>query len=191
MKVFRPMKLLKIGAAALSVALAAGVALPTGASAAGRTIGQPIEKNELVLVVRYVQAVTMDGMNHAGHGMGGPADAHLEAVVFASKNVKNGFQPGEFMPYLDIRFEVAKDGAAWTGKGQLQPMLASDGPHYGTNLLLNGPGKYKLKVKVAPPSAEVFPRHTDKETGAAAWWEPFTEEFEFTFVGSTGKKGGY
>lgn len=172
--------------------LLAAVALILGGGdglAAGRTIGQPIEHSELVLVVRYVQAVTMDGMNHAGHGMGGPADAHLEAVIFASKSSKNGFQPGEWLPYLNVTYEVTRDG--WTGKGALQPMLASDGPHYGANLLLNGPGKYRLVVRVAPPGPDVFPRHTDKETGAAAWWPAFTEEFEFTFVGSTGKKGGY
>jgi periplasmic iron binding protein len=184
---------MRLTAAALGLALALGTG---GAIAAGRTIGQPIEHNELVLVVRYIQAVTMDGMEgmdhsaHAGHG-GAPGDAHLEAVVYASKNSKNGFQPGEWVPYLDIRYEAAKDGSAWKGTGQLIPMLASDGPHYGTNLQLDGPGKYHLKLKVAPPSPAVFPRHTDKETGAAEWWPPFTEEFDFTFVGSVGKKGGY
>ena len=173
-----------------AVAVAA-LALATGpAHAAGRSIGQPIEHKDLVLVVRYVQAVTMEGMNHAGMKME-PADAHLEAVIFASKNSKDGFQPGEWIPYLDVTYEVAQEGKPWTGKGRLTPMLASDGPHYGANLLLNGPGKYKLKVRVAPPTPDVFPRHTDKETAAAAWWAPITEDFEFTFVGSTGKKGGY
>lgn len=175
-------------------ALAAAVVLAgdSGAMAAGRSIGQPIEREEMVLVVRYIQAVTMDGGAHAGHGgMTGPGDAHLEAIVFASKSSKGGFQPGEWLPYLDMTYELAKDGSKWTGQGKLQPMLANDGPHYGANLMLDGPGKYKLVVKVAPPAADTFPRHTDKETGAAAWWAPFAEEFEFVFVGSTGKKGGY
>lgn len=174
------------------LALSMMLAGQSGAAAAGRTIGQPIEREEMVLVVRYIQAVTMDGGAHAGHGaMSGPGDAHLEAIVFASKNSKGGFQPGEWLPYLDMTYEVVKDGSKWTGSGKLQPMLANDGPHYGANLLLDGPGKYKLIVKVAPPAADVFPRHTDKETGAAAWWKPFAEEFDFVFVGSTGKKGGY
>jgi hypothetical protein len=30
----------------------------------------------------------------------------------------------------------------------------------------------------------------DKETGVAAWFKPFTVEYEFTFAG-TGKKGAY
>lgn len=182
--------------AVLGIGLAAALwSAPGGfddAHAAGRSIGQPIERNELVLVVRYIQAVTMDGSAHAGHGgMSGPGDAHLEAIVFASKNSKSGFQPSEWIPYLDITYDLAKVGGSWTGSGVLQPMLANDGPHYGANLMLDGPGKYKLVVKIAPPSPEVFPRHTDKETGAADWWAPFSEEFEFSFVGSVGKKGGY
>jgi uncharacterized protein involved in high-affinity Fe2+ transport len=176
----------------VAFALAMLAALWSGqAAAAGRAIGQPIEKNELVLVIRYIQAVTMEGMAGMNHGPQGMGDAHLEAVVYASKNSKNGFQPGEWIPYLDLRYEVIKEGGAWKGSGQLTPMLANDGPHYGANLTLDGAGKYHLVIKVAPPSAAVFPRHTDKETGAADWWAPFTEEFDFTFVGSTGKKGGY
>lgn len=174
-----------LGAAALCMVAA-------GALAAGRTVGQPLERNDMVIVVQYIQAVTMDGMNHAGHNMGaGPGDAHLEAVIYASKNSKFGFQPGEWIPYLDITFEIAKEGSAFTSKGRLQPMLASDGPHYGANLNLDGPGKYKVAITFTPPPADVFPRHTDKETGAAEWWKPFTEEWAFTYVGSVGKKGGY
>ena len=48
------------------------------------------------------------------------------------------------------------------------PMVANDGPHYGDNVKLNGPGKYKLTLNVKPPSANPhahFGRHVDKETG--------------------------
>lgn len=175
------------GASLLALA-AAGPAL-----AAGRTIGQPVEREEMVIVMQYIQAVTMDGMNHAGHGAtgGGPGDAHFEAIIYASKNSSFGFQPGEWIPYLDIQFVVSKEGSDFKTAGRLMPMLASDGPHYGANLDLAGPGKYKVAMTFTPPSAEVFPRHTDKETAAAAWWRPFTEEWDFTFVGSVGKKGGY
>ena len=71
------------------------------------------------------------------------------------------------------------------------PMVASDGPHYGDNVKLMGPGKYKLQVTVAPPGAQGhFGRHVDKETGVAPWFKPFNATYEFTYAG-TGKKGGY
>lgn len=173
-------------------AAAAALLSSPAALAAGRTVGQPLEHNDMVIVVQYIQAVTMDGMNHAGHTMGGGAgEAHLEALIYASKNSRFGFQPGEWIPYLDIAFDVHKEGSEFKTSGRLMPMLASDGPHYGSNLNLDGPGKYRVSMRFTPPSAETFPRHTDKETGAAQWWQPFTEEWSFTYVGSTGKKGGY
>ncbi len=174
------------------VGLAALTMTATGALAAGRVIGQPMERNEMVIVVQYIQAVTMDGMNHAGNAMGGgPGDAHLEAVIYASKNSEFGFRPGEWIPYLDLSFEVTKQGSDFKSAGRLQPMLASDGPHYGANLNLDGPGKYTVTMTFTPPSADIFPRHTDKETAAAEWWQPFQESWDFTYVGSVGKKGGY
>jgi uncharacterized protein involved in high-affinity Fe2+ transport len=72
-------------------------------------------------------------------------------------------------------------------------MVASDGPHYGDNVKLAGPGKYTLKMIISPPSANAsahFGRHVDKETGVGAWFKPFTVVNEFTFAG-VGKKGGY
>ena len=73
------------------------------------------------------------------------------------------------------------------------PMVASDGPHYGDNVKLMGPGKYTLVLTVLPPSQNPqahFGRHVDKETGVAPWFKPFTASYDFTYAG-TGKKGGY
>lgn len=75
-------------------------------------------------------------------------------------------------------------------RGALHPMVASDGPHYGANVKLDGPGAYQLVFEIAPPSAHGFMRHVDKETGGAPWWKSFQYKGEFKFVG-TGKKGGY
>ena len=77
--------------------------------------------------------------------------------------------------------------------GAVAPMVASDGPHYGDNVKLMGPGKYRLVYKivsVASGAASHFGRHVDKETGVAPWPEPVTLSYEFAFTG-TGKKGGY
>jgi uncharacterized protein involved in high-affinity Fe2+ transport len=78
-------------------------------------------------------------------------------------------------------------------KGMLMPMVASDGPHYGDNVKLAGPGNYKLVLTIAPPGSDHsshFGRHVDKETGVDDWFKPFTAEYTFTFAG-IGKKGGY
>jgi len=67
------------------------------------------------------------------------------------------------------------------------------GPHYGDNLKLLGPGKYTLKLHIAPPGGQhgtQFGRHTDKETGVGPWFKPFDLEYTFAYAG-VGKKGGY
>ena len=78
--------------------------------------------------------------------------------------------------------------------GTMMSMVAADGPHYGDNVKLMGPGAYRLKLLIASPetasSHAMFGRHVDKETGVAAWFEPFEVSYEFVFAG-TGKKGGY
>ena len=73
------------------------------------------------------------------------------------------------------------------------PMVANDGPHYGDNVKLQGPGKYKMTLTIAPPTANphaMFGRHVDKETGVGPWFKPFTLDYEFVYAG-TGKKGAY
>ena len=75
-------------------------------------------------------------------------------------------------------------------------MVASDGPHYGDNVKLAGPGKYHVKLTVYPPNAKEnamgmhYGRHTDRATGVRPWFKAFEVEYEFTYVG-IGKKGGY
>ena len=73
------------------------------------------------------------------------------------------------------------------------PMVANDGPHYGDNVKLQGPGKYKMTLVIAPPTANkhnMFGRHVDKETGVGPWFQPVTLTYDFVFAG-TGKKGAY
>jgi uncharacterized protein involved in high-affinity Fe2+ transport len=116
---------------------------------------------------------------------------HLEADIKAAKDNKNGYAQGDWVGYLGVSYELTKDGNTHVLKGELMPMVANDGPHYGDNVKLLGPGKYKLKLSVTPPGMNShFGRHVDKETGVAPWFEPFTAEYEFTYAG-TGKKGAY
>lgn len=172
-----------------ALALAANVA-----SAKEYPLGAPhiIEGMEVGSV--YLQPITMDKV------MGLPAaesDIHLEVDIHATKDNKNTFAEGWWIPYLTISYELSKlDGngkATNTQKGTLMPMIADDGPHYGSNIKLSGPGKYHVKYEILPPSMnkkEMFGRHIDKETGTEPWFKPFTAEWTFPFTG-IGKKGGY
>jgi uncharacterized protein involved in high-affinity Fe2+ transport len=139
----------------------------------------------------YLQAIEMDPP-----GMMRPAkdsDIHLEADIHALAGNKTGFPEGEWVPYLEVKFEIQKVGSDKVQKGTFMPMVANDGPHYGDNVKLEGPGKYKLKYVISPPDAgghAHFGRHVDKETGVGPWFSPIELNYEFVFAG-TGKKGGY
>lgn len=121
------------------------------------------------------------------------SDIHLEADIRAAKGNVNGFAEGDWVPHLVVRYRLAKAGEAQVLEGELMPMVASDGPHYGDNVKLMGPGKYTLTLSVQPPGSGQgahFGRHVDKETGVGPWFKPFEARYEFTYAG-IGKKGGY
>lgn len=139
----------------------------------------------------YLQPVTMEpeGMMREA----AESDIHIEADIHALDDNANGFAVGEWVPYLVIGYTLRKEGGDEAISGKLMPMVANDGPHYGDNVKLSGPGKYTLVFSVSPPSADPeshFGRHVDRETGVAEWFEPFTTHYEFVFAG-VGKKGGY
>jgi uncharacterized protein involved in high-affinity Fe2+ transport len=167
---------------------AAAITFAAVASAAEYPIGKPVTSNGLEISAVYLQPIEMEplGMMRAAK----ESDVHLEADVRAVAKNPNGFAEGDFVPYLEIQYELTKAGSAPV-KGTMMPMVASDGPHYGDNVKLAGPGNYKLVLTVAPPGGHNhFGRHVDKETGVDAWFKPFTAEYTFTFAG-IGKKGGY
>ncbi|WP_444996635.1 iron transporter [Aliikangiella sp. IMCC44359] len=153
--------------------------------AAEKKIGKTITKNGMSINAVYLQAVIMDPVHeHSDH----PADIHLEADISAARQA--GFNKGDWIPYLGVQYTISKKGTSWKKSGHFIPMLANDGPHYGANVKMNGVGKYHVKYKITPPSLHGFHRHTDKETGISAWWEPFYVEWNFVYLG-VGKKGGY
>lgn len=154
-------------------------------------IGTPQQKNGMEIAAVYLQPVTMEpeGMMRKAE----ESDIHLEADIHALANNPNGFDEGSWMPYLVLKYEVAKVGSNEKITGDLMPMVANDGPHYGDNVKLKGPGKYQVKYTISPPGADPhshFGRHTDRLTGVRPWFKPFEVEYEFTYVG-IGKKGGY
>lgn len=146
-----------------------------------------VNKNGMEVGAVYIQPVTMEPVLS---GMMMIADMHLEADIHALKNNSHGFPEGAWIPYLDISYTITKKASSWSVTGTLMPMAASDGPHYASNIRLNGPGKYHLTYHINPPPYNSFYRHTDKETGIPKWWIPFDLEWDFVFIG-VGKKGGY
>jgi len=161
------------------------------ATAAEYPIGTPHYIVGMEVAAVYLQPIEMEP-----EGMmlkASESDIHLEADIHALVSNPNGFPEGAWVPYLVVKFELAKQGTGEKISGELMPMVASDGPHYGDNVKLKGPGKYRLKFFVAPPGANPhshFGRHSDRATGVRPWFKPFELEYEFTFAG-TGKKGGY
>jgi len=168
-----------------------GMALASSAFAAEYPIGKPAELNGLEVAAVYLQPIEMEPA-----GIMRPAkdsDIHLEADIHATADNKNGLPEGAWAPYLNIQYMLRKQGSDKVLKGDLMPMVANDGPHYGDNVKLDGPGKYQLTVTVGSPDTAPhnhFGRHVDKETGVAPWFKPFEVKYEFVYAG-TGKKGGY
>ena len=176
----------------LAVSIAVAIATLCSPSLAKEyPIGKPQLTAGMEIAAVYLQPIEMDppGMMRAA----ADSDIHLEADIHATKDNASGFADGTWMPYLAVHYELTKVEGGTILKGDLMPMVANDGPHYGDNVKLLGPGKYKLILTVSPPSANEhveFGRHVDKETGVGPWFKPFTVDYEFTFAG-TGKKGAY
>lgn len=154
-------------------------------------IGEPQQCGGLEVGAVYLQPIVMDppGLMRAA----ADSDVHMEADISALENNPQGFQEGSFVPYLNVAYRLQKVGAEQVLEGDFHAMVANDGPHYGDNIKLAGPGKYKVKYTILPPSENKhahFGRHTDRATGVRPWFKPFEVEYEFTYVG-IGKKGGY
>lgn len=158
------------------------------AAAVEYRIGSPQNISGMEVAAVYLQPIEMEpeGMMRKA----ADSDLHLEADIRTLASNPNGFAEGAWIPHLVVKYQIVKLGSGERIAGELMPMVASDGPHYGDNVKMAGPGKYKLKLLVAPPIPNHFGRHTDRATGVRPWFRAFEVEWEFTFVG-VGKKGGY
>jgi uncharacterized protein involved in high-affinity Fe2+ transport len=174
--------------------LAFAALLPLSAAAVEYPIGTPQNLAGMEVAAVYLQPIEMEpeGMMRKA----AESDVHLEADIHALSSNANGYPEGAWIPFLHVKYELTKLPGGEKVAGDLMPMVASDGPHYGDNVKLMGPGKYRLKYTVYPPNAKENPigqhygRHTDRQTGVRPWFKPFQVEWEFTFVG-VGKRGGY
>ena len=142
-------------------------------------VGEPVVKEGMQIVPNYLTGVEMDRMPT---GMGMTKDSvHLEADVHATADEAHGFAEDTWIPYLNISFELTKDGnKAYKKTGLLFPMTAKDGPHYANGVDMAGPGTYHLSYIVSPPSAHGMMRQSGKD-GVADWWKPITGNWIFTY----------
>lgn len=110
------------------------------------------------------------------------ADIHMEGDIHATKGNPNGFGAGEWIPFLTVGYRLENLDTGKTATGTFMPMVAKDGPHYGANLKMMGPGNYRITYTIEPPSKQGFGRHTDKATGVGKWFEVFSVDFDFKYI---------
>ncbi len=168
----------------LALAAFASAALATAAYADDEFKEYPIGEAQSAHNIE-VAAVYLSPIDMEPRGMDLPAsqaDIHLEADIHAEEGNPNGFGAGEWVPYLTVSYRLENVDTGRVLTGNLMPMVAVDGPHYGSNIKMPGAGNYKLTYTVENPGKQGFGRHTDKASGVGAWFQPFNVSYEFKYV---------
>lgn len=144
-------------------------------------IGEEKQAEGLNVALVYFQPVPMEPEAKAGLKPA-EADVHLEADITADANNPVGFGVGEFVPYLQVKYEIENVSTGEVQKGSFMPMNASDGPHYGANIKLGPAGTYRIRVSIKAP--DDFLLHTDRETGVPGrfWTQPVNLEWELNWL---------
>lgn len=150
--------------------------------------GPKIFQKKVETALIWVEPVTMSPqptMLSAMH-----YDIHNEVDQHAIKGDKMGFGVGGWLPDCEVACTISKEKSNWRTVFSMMSMVANDGPHYGRNVKLDGPGIYHEMCQIDPPDWRGFYRHTDKETGVGPFFQPYVISGGFKFLGS-GKAGGY
>jgi uncharacterized protein involved in high-affinity Fe2+ transport len=176
---------LLICALVLSASAAFAAAPAPGEETAGFEefpLGDEYDVGPLHIAGVYFQPVDMEPS-----GMGGipasQADMHLEADISAAAGNNLGYGAGDFVPNLTVRYKVEKAGGRVI-EGTFMPMNASDGPHYGNNVKLDGAGKYRITFIIESPEKQGYLLHVDKETGVEGrfWTKPIEVSWDFDYI---------
>jgi uncharacterized protein involved in high-affinity Fe2+ transport len=115
------------------------------------------------------------------------SDMHIEADISAAEGNQLGYGVGDFVPNLTVLYEITRS----TGEkieGTFMPMSASDGPHYGANIKLpgpGGPGTYTVRFLIQNPEAQGYVLHIDQETGVPGrfWTAPLEAKWTVDYAG--------
>jgi uncharacterized protein involved in high-affinity Fe2+ transport len=145
-------------------------------------LGDEIELFPLNVAGVYFQPVDM---LPAGKSLpAAEADMHMEADIAALEGNGLGYGAGDFVPNLTVRYEIVKSDSDWKIDGTFMPMNASDGPHYGANLKLDGAGTYNIKFVILSPESQDYLIHVDQETGVPGrfWNQPLVAEWDFDWL---------
>ncbi|MDR1911923.1 MAG: iron transporter [Helicobacteraceae bacterium] len=149
-------------------------------------LGDEFDVGPLHIAGVYFQPVDMEPKTLAGNLAKNKADMHMEADISANKEgTKLGFGEGDFVPFLSVKYKIQKDGSKKVQEGTFMPMSASDGPHYGNNIKLDGAGTYKITFIVENPSkSSGYLLHVDKETGVDGrfWDKPIEVSWDFKWT---------
>ncbi|MFT8357370.1 iron transporter [Bifidobacterium aquikefiri] len=125
-------------------------------------------------------------MEPAGMGLkAADANMHLEADIHALANNELGYGKGEFVPDLTVNYTITDESdASNTQSGTFMEMNASDGPHYGANIMLKKAGTYKLTYKIESPESKGWMLHVDPETGVKGrfWTTPLTVSWNWDYT---------
>ena len=141
-------------------------------------IGEAVERNGMLIAAAWLPPIQMEGLDLPQH----EHVIHIEADIHALAGNRHGFGLGAWIPYLTVLYEIKPiDSPDMSLTGELLPMVAKDGPHYGATIEMPGAGKYKLIYHIDNPSKKGFGRHDDPITGVAPWWDAFEVEFDFDY----------
>ena len=111
-----------------SLAALALAATSFSAAALEYPIGSPQNLAGMEVAAVYLQAVEMEPEGHMRKAS--ESDIHLEADIHALANNANGFAEGMWVPHLLVKYELTRIGTNEVIKGDMMPMVASDGPHH-------------------------------------------------------------
>ncbi|MDR3264858.1 MAG: iron transporter [Synergistaceae bacterium] len=146
-------------------------------------LGDEYDVGPLHIAGVYFQPVDMEPAGQGGIPAS-EADMHLEADISAAEGNELGYGTGDFVPNLTVRYKAEKVGGKKAIEGTFMPMNASDGPHYGNNVKLEGAGKYKITFIIESPEKQGFLLHVDKETGVPGrfWTTPIEVSWGFDYI---------
>lgn len=154
--------------------------------------GERIVRNLMTIEGSYMQPIILeDGRENRPREQ---SDAYFVAHIKAASANPHGFSKFAWIPFLNVSYTLEKIGGNWKDEGALTAAIGKFGPHYGANVKLDGVGKYRYTVHVAPPDKGVN-RLVDRENGIT-WWQPFDVSWTFTYLGLgktgvIGATGGY
>ena len=112
----------------------------------------------------YFQPVPMSaGEGHESYGAD-EYNLHFEADVTTLEN-NLGYGVGEWVPYMQVDFELTGKNSGEVVSGTFMPMNADDGPHYGANISLPTADTYSVKITFNSPGEMGYLIHLDDETG--------------------------